>query len=501
MIRIICNILLLIFFCNLIHAQDTQPPLSPDVRGVSVLPGQGSVRVQWWPSVSSDVWGYLVYRNEGSESSPLWIAAGDTVPYADATEFVDIAAEANLHSESYRVIAIDSARNTSLMSEMHSTMYAFPYLNDDECPAHIYLNWNDYVGWESDPEYYVVYAQEYPGTFVVVDTVDVSEWYDYNIVDSTKYCFYVEAHYSDGQKIAVSNTSCGVTELYNLPDFLNLNYVSIADYYLAKISFTIDTNTKAIKHYSLLKRKPGEEFDTLISLPPPPGSEVIYYDSIENEAGIYTYKVAAIDACGNNVIESNQGNTIFLEAKSTDNMEIKLSWNRYREWQGVLKETNIYRMKDGGPPEKILTIDYDDTLYVDHLDDVWDASFGNFCYYIEVIEDQNPYYYGAYSRSGLACASQSGFVFVPTAFTPGDATNGNNVYSFSVPFVSEIDFYFAIYNRWGQICYETNNIPVQWDGTLKSGKLAPMGVYSYYLRYTDSSAKRHEKHGYITIIR
>ncbi|PLX00889.1 MAG: hypothetical protein C0594_15155 [Marinilabiliales bacterium] len=179
----------------------------------------------------------------------------------------------------------------------------------------------------------------------------------------------------------------------------------------------------------------------------------------------------------------------------------KYDWVEYPDSVHNTYVENPLTGRDSLEIRKIVTIDYDDTLYVDHLDDVWDASFGNFCYYIEVIEDQNPYYYGAYSRSGLACASQSGFVFVPTAFTPGDATNGNNVYSFSVPFVSEIDFYFAIYNRWGQICYETNNIPVQWDGTLKSGKLAPMGVYSYYLRYTDSSAKRHEKHGYITIIR
>ena len=55
-------------------------------------------------------------------------------------------------------------------------------------------------------------------------------------------------------------------------------------------------------------------------------------------------------------------------------------------------------------------------------------------------------------------------VYVPTAFTP----NGNNVNDRLRPLgnIGKID-YFRVYNRWGNMVFQTNKIGDGWDGNYK----------------------------------
>jgi len=39
-----------------------------------------------------------------------------------------------------------------------------------------------------------------------------------------------------------------------------------------------------------------------------------------------------------------------------------------------------------------------------------------------------------------------------------------------------------MYNRWGELIFETNDIDTYWDGTLK-GEKVPDGLYTYRVRY------------------
>jgi gliding motility-associated-like protein len=68
-------------------------------------------------------------------------------------------------------------------------------------------------------------------------------------------------------------------------------------------------------------------------------------------------------------------------------------------------------------------------------------------------------------------------ILVPTAFTP----NGNNVNDRLRPVVklSAID-YFRVYNRWGNLVFETKEIGDGWDGRL-NGILQPSDTYTWIL--------------------
>jgi gliding motility-associated-like protein len=88
-------------------------------------------------------------------------------------------------------------------------------------------------------------------------------------------------------------------------------------------------------------------------------------------------------------------------------------------------------------------------------------------------------------------------VDVPSAFTPGKfGVNGNiRVAGFGIQ-----QIHWSIYNRWGQMVYESDNLKSSWDGTYK-GKLQPMDVYTYTLDVTFSDGKKARKTGDITLLR
>jgi gliding motility-associated-like protein len=86
---------------------------------------------------------------------------------------------------------------------------------------------------------------------------------------------------------------------------------------------------------------------------------------------------------------------------------------------------------------------------------------------------------------------------VPNAFTPGRFGRNSyiNVTGFGIAKMS-----WRIYNRWGQIVFETNNRKVGWDGTYK-GQLQPMDVYAYTLDVEFTDGRKVRKTGDITLIR
>lgn len=88
-------------------------------------------------------------------------------------------------------------------------------------------------------------------------------------------------------------------------------------------------------------------------------------------------------------------------------------------------------------------------------------------------------------------------IYVPNIFSPNE--NGNNdVYKIRGKGVDL--FYLAIYNRWGQLVFESNDIDQGWDGT-KNGKMLNQGVFVYKLNVTMKSGEEYKQSGNITLVR
>ena len=103
---------------------------------------------------------------------------------------------------------------------------------------------------------------------------------------------------------------------------------------------------------------------------------------------------------------------------------------------------------------------------------------------------------------------KGGNINIPNAFTPsldgpgaGDIINGNNYNDVFLPvFEGVTDFHMLIYNRWGELLFESYDKSMGWDGYFK-GKLSAKDVYVYKLHLKFSDGRRETIAGDVTLLR
>jgi len=88
-------------------------------------------------------------------------------------------------------------------------------------------------------------------------------------------------------------------------------------------------------------------------------------------------------------------------------------------------------------------------------------------------------------------------VFGPNAFRPGGL---NNEFFLFTEYVE--DFEIFIYNRWGNLLFQSNQLDFRWDGTFE-GQLLPAAQYSWVVRFTSSFRDRGtiEQYGGVLLLR
>jgi len=101
-----------------------------------------------------------------------------------------------------------------------------------------------------------------------------------------------------------------------------------------------------------------------------------------------------------------------------------------------------------------------------------------------------------YSTSNQVDVLEKFTLYIPNAFTPnGDGLNetfgpvGNAVNKFSM----------LIFNRWGQMIFESEDMNHQWDGTYK-GEKVQTDTYVYKIFATGEESGSFQKTGKITVI-
>ena len=91
-------------------------------------------------------------------------------------------------------------------------------------------------------------------------------------------------------------------------------------------------------------------------------------------------------------------------------------------------------------------------------------------------------------------------IYVPQAFSPNGDGNNDRLYPILVG-ISQLK-YFRIYNRWGNLLFETANAaPSQgWDGTFK-GSLQPVETYTWIAEGIDVDGLTIKRGGNTLLIR
>ncbi len=87
-------------------------------------------------------------------------------------------------------------------------------------------------------------------------------------------------------------------------------------------------------------------------------------------------------------------------------------------------------------------------------------------------------------------------LLMPNAFKPAGITEVFKPISRFEPYS---DYLFQIYNRWGQLIFETRDFLSGWDGKY-NGSTVSRGTYIWTYQYTDSQGNNYKKRGIVTVV-
>ncbi|MBL7837300.1 MAG: gliding motility-associated C-terminal domain-containing protein, partial [Bacteroidetes bacterium] len=88
--------------------------------------------------------------------------------------------------------------------------------------------------------------------------------------------------------------------------------------------------------------------------------------------------------------------------------------------------------------------------------------------------------------------------FLPNSITPnGDQINDEFKL---VGFVNFKSYSLKVYNRWGEMMFNSIDPKQGWNGTFM-GEIVPMGSYIYIMEFEDWTGKKVELKGFVSILR
>jgi trimeric autotransporter adhesin len=91
--------------------------------------------------------------------------------------------------------------------------------------------------------------------------------------------------------------------------------------------------------------------------------------------------------------------------------------------------------------------------------------------------------------------------YIPNSFTPNEDEYNNLFTPTLTPGFDPSEFLFSIYNRWGQLIYESKDVKVGWDGSF-NGKIVQDGIYTWRIQYkAKDNDKRFLEYGAVTLFR
>lgn len=476
---------------------DTTAPETPNIESVSVDSLSGNAVISWQQPSAGDTYGYIIYQCVSGFTLIL-----DTLWGASNTVYENVLSNANVGgSESYAIAAFDtcftgtppspntSPTNSLCDNTMFLTVGWFP------CQTTANLAWTPYYGWDNGVSYYEVFVKVNGGAPQLAGTVsgNANAYTFQGIVSGNNYKFFVKAHANGETYSAISNVFTVNVFAADIPSYLYLSTATVEPDGSVDIRVFMQSVPGQFNYVLQRKDRITEPWNEVYGQLANNVNFLAFNDnSADTDWQSFQYRILVEDVCGDSVGVSNIGKTIFASgiANSSD-LRNTITWNNYLDWDGNVAGYRIYRtIEDYAYDELIGTTDAT-TLYFE--DDVQDLVLtpGNFCYTVEAFE--NPNFLGIVetSRSNEICVLQEPKIWVPNAMV----YNGvNNIFKPVIVFAEFDTYRFAIYNRWGDQIFYTEDILAGWDGNV-GGKQSQEGMYHYYISLFDGSGTFHERRG------
>ncbi|MFZ1636092.1 MAG: gliding motility-associated C-terminal domain-containing protein [Chitinophagales bacterium] len=472
---------------------DNLDPIAPELDYVTVTAGQSVIN--WIPSVSPETNSYVIYR-EGIGFTPI-----ATVYGRFTTTYTDISGSPTTQSENYTIAARDSCGNIGPFNNaaQHTVFLNVSQVN---CSSVLQLSWNLYDNWTAGVfEYEIWVDRNFTGSVPVDDVSNITNTYDLiGINDGDNVCITVQAKRADGTAVSVSNEVCMTVSIVNPAAYTVIRNVTVNSATQIGVEWYPD-NAADLEKVSVQRSDNNITYVNLTTTPigaPIPVIDSYNDNSIATNAISFYYRIITIDSCD---IPDTSGYARSIVLKGIDNANFTntINWNQFEITDGTVLEYRIYR-DDGAGLNLINTVS---ALTLTYTDDV--SAFVNvvdqFCYRIECLFRLNSPENGVdeqlLSYSNILCLEQGPRIYVPNAIVPDGV---NTIFKPVLIYGTEEGYNMKIFNRYGEVIFETDDVNEGWDGTYNN-KTVEMGAYAYLITFIASNGQVITKKGNVTVVR
>lgn len=337
-----------------------------------------------------------------------------------------------------------------------------------------------------------------------LNDVSSTSFVDYDLPQGVAYEYRIVARFPDGAMSIVSDAVC--MELKNdspLMTHVTNDSIDLVSGHVISCwtePREIDSQYTAPYSYSLTRILEGESSIVYEG----PDTSFLDADVDLAETRTLLYKVEMRDATGQLMGTSATASAILLTATSTYE-SARLSWTEAVPW--LVDSTQVFK-EIGSHFERIATVNAfeftDGEVESDAVYRYYVRTFGH--YTLEGIMQPLINYSAIISvRIGQETPTEEFSYTLPNVITP----NGDGFNDVFEPKVTGLDLITGaktvIFNRWGNILWDTDNPLIQWDGKSKVTKMdCPPGTYFYITDITyigESGEEKLHLQGSITIVK
>jgi gliding motility-associated-like protein len=302
---------------------------------------------------------------------------------------------------------------------------------------------------------------------------------DDQVVCGTKYAYQVSLQEHNGM-LSISDTSFVTSISTDIPEAIKNITASVAG---DSILLSWEAPSTFVPEAYFIKRSTnGGLFEVLDTLT---GNS--YVDNgLFTQSSIYTYIIQYFDACGNISSESIPASHILLVLEPGN----ILLWTPYVGWLEGVSQYVLEKYDGNGQLIESIPLGQSNM----YLENQQLNPYQSITY--RVYATPNDISVGV-AQSNLLEVIYPSLVTFPNAFSPnGDGIN--DVFKFEGRYIQA--GIMKIYNRWGELVYQSNDPDLGWNGTV-NGKAAPQGSYIYHAQLTDDMGITFTKTGEIILIR
>ncbi|WP_081413616.1 gliding motility-associated C-terminal domain-containing protein [Eisenibacter elegans] len=329
----------------------------------------------------------------------------------------------------------------------------------------------------------------------IINNVNQTSYVDTAIICTERYCYSLQVN-TQGVNMAesLSDTSCVRAFSSTIPPIITQGEGSVEDNRRVLLQWQVGA-VPGIRRYEVIRyttniRNNETRIDTIIVADDRP-TLLDENANFNNGFNRFCYQIRYTNVCGNTASFAPIICPVSLRIERLSGLQLSLAWTDYRNTESSLESYVVEKL--------------------DENDQVFETiPIGGLNFFIENVIDTERQItrYRIRSLVGGAAAGQMIYsnivtveqpfrLFFPNAFSPnGDGLN--DVFAAKGLFVAS--YRLMIYNRAGQLVFQTTDFEQGWDGSI-NGREAQADLYIYTAEAEDRRGQKFQTKGTFTLIR